>query len=140
MLGSGHGQPPLAPPGPFPIPLDPTTTTTSPTPAPPSYKPEDIAELIKKIDDWKQKRDTITQKITDFNKEPSQFDGNNPVEVEKYRQHKIRESQLGKERVEVTQEWGSLLIEIGKLGGEVDEQTGDIVWPDGTRTSIRPVK
>jgi hypothetical protein len=95
---------------------------------------------MKKIGDWKQKRDTVSQRINDFNREPSLFDENNPVEVEKYRQHKIRERQLGEEKAEVTEEWGSLLIEIGKLGGEVDEQTGDIVWPDGTRTSIRPVK
>jgi hypothetical protein len=117
-----------------PLPLDPTT---SPTPEPAQCKPEDQAKLIKKFAEWCAERDRISREATEWDRkyEPGHpFNMNDPAQAAEYE----RGEKLRQDRAKLIHDYGELLKEATTCGAEQDEKTGDIIWPDGTRTTLRP--
>lgn len=115
--------------------------TPSPTNEPPAYDPADTAELLQKIEEWKQKNAAATDKVNAFNKKwPNgvTFNMEDPAQAAAYKEWKREHDAAQLARNDVVREYGEIVIEAGKFGGQVDEDTGDIVWPDGSRTSLRP--
>ena len=116
----------------------PPSTTT---PAPPAYDPADAADLFKKIDEWRRKNRVATEKVKTFNEswpDGITFDIRDPEQSARYQAWKREHDAAQLARSEVVQEYGEIIVEAGKFGGQADPDTGDIVWPDGSRTSIRP--
>lgn len=116
------------------LPLDPTT---SPTPEPAQCKPEDQAKFIKKFAEWCTESDRISREATEWDKkyEPGHpFNMNDPAQAAEYE----RGEKLRQDRAELIRDYGELLKEATTCGAKQDEKTGDIVWPDGTRTTLRP--
>lgn len=111
--------------------------TTSPTPEPAQCKPEDQAKLIKKFADWCAERDRISREAAAWDKkyEPGHpFNMNDPTQAAEYE----RGEKLRQDRAKLIHDYGELLKEATTCGAKQDEKTGDIVWPDGTRTTLRP--
>lgn len=118
-----------------PLPLDPTTT--SPTPDPPQCKPEDQAKIIKKAIELNHKNKELTEQITAYNKKypPGHaVNTNDPVQVEEY----YRGQALERDKKGLVHDYGELLKDATTCGAKEDEKTGDIIWPDGTRTTLGP--
>ncbi len=115
--------------------------TPSPTREPPAYDPADAADLLKKIDDWKQENKSVANKVRAFNKkwpDGIAFDMEDPAQAARYQEWKREHDAVQLARNKVVQEYGEIVVEAGKFGGQVDDSTGDIVWPDGSKTSMRP--
>lgn len=120
-----------------PKPANGPTTTTTPEPA--QCKPEDQAKLIKKFAEWCAERDRLTKEISEYDAKypPGHwFNKNNPYELSEYE----RGQELQRERGKLVHDYGELLKDATTCGAKQDEKTGDILWPDGTRTTIRPPK
>jgi uncharacterized protein YukE len=112
-------------------------TTTSPTPEPPQCKPEDQAKLIQKIDEWNRRDKELTREISDYNRKypPGHpFDIRDPVQRAEWE----RGQKLDRDRIKLMRDFGQLIIDIQKCGGKVDEKTGDILWPDGSKSHLGP--
>jgi hypothetical protein len=121
-----------------PLPRDPTTTT-SPTPDPPQCKPEDQAKLIKKFVELNLKNDQLTKDITAYDQKYPQghaFNMNDPVQAAEYE----RGQELARERAQLIRDYGELLKDATTCGALEDPKTHDILWPDGTRTTLGPPK
>lgn len=122
-------------------PEDQPAPTPSPTRESPAYDPADAADLFKKIDDWKQENKSVTNKVKAFNKkwpDGITFDMEDAAQAARYQEWKREHDAVQLARTKVVQEYGEIVVEAGKFGGQVDDSTGDIVWPDGSRTSMRP--
>jgi hypothetical protein len=120
-----------------PLPLDPTTTSA--TPDPPQCKLEDVAKVTKKAAELNLKNKELTEEITAYDKKYPQghaFNMNDPVQAEEY----YRGQELSRERGKLIHDYGELLKEATTCGATQDEKTGDILWPDGTRTTLGPPK
>ncbi|WP_420110371.1 DUF4226 domain-containing protein [Mycolicibacter arupensis] len=115
--------------------------TPSPTREPPAYDPADVADLLKKIDDWKQENNSVANKVRAFNKkwpDGIAFDMEDPAQAARYQEWKREHDAVQSARNQVVSGYGEIVVEAGRFGGQVDDGTGDIVWPDGSRTSLRP--
>jgi hypothetical protein len=111
------------------------STTTSPTPEPPQCSSEDQAKILQRIDEWIAKDKDLTKRINDYNAKypPGHvFDIRDPVQ----RAEKEKGDALRLERDDLVREHAKILIDLGTCGGKVDEQSGDIIWPDGSRTHL----
>ncbi|WP_343571930.1 EspA/EspE family type VII secretion system effector [Mycobacterium sp.] len=106
---------------------------------PPRCDPQEQAKLIKKFADWCAERDRLTKEISEYDAKypPGHlFNKNNPYELSEYE----RGQELQRERGKLVRDYGELLKDATTCGAKQDPETGDIVWPDGTRTTIRPPK
>lgn len=50
----------------------------------------------------------------------------------------FRGQALERDKIKLVQDYGKLLKDATTCGAKEDEKTGDIVWPDGTRTTLGP--
>lgn len=117
-----------------PLPLDPTP---SPSPEPPQCKLDDQAKLIQKFVELNQKNDQLTRDITDYDRKypPGHaFNMNDPAQAAEY----YRGQELSRERGKLIRDYGELLRDATTCGATQDPKTGDILWPDGTRTTLGP--
>ncbi|WP_231999928.1 type VII secretion target [Mycobacterium sp. 1245852.3] len=120
-------------------PLPQAPTTTSPKPDPPQCKPEDQAKLIKRLAEWCLERDRLTKEVSAWDQKypPGHaFNMNDPAQAAEYE----RGEQLKIDRTKLIRDYGELLKDATTCGAVQDPQTGDILWPDGTRTTLAPPK
>jgi hypothetical protein len=112
-----------------------TTTTTSPPPPPPKCEPEDIAELMQKVDDWNKRDAKLTDEINAYNREKDHFNINDPEERRKAADYIQRGQELQAKKDKLVDDQRDLIREVTECGAKIVDDR--IHWPNGS-TSPTP--
>ena len=113
----------------------PTTTTTSPPPPPPKCDPEDIAELMQKVDEWNKRDAKLTDEINAYNREKHDFIMNDPDERREAADYIRRGQELQAKKDKLLDDQRDLVREVTECGAKIVDD--HIKWPNGS-TSPTP--
>ncbi|ORB88253.1 hypothetical protein LAUMK42_03063 [Mycobacterium persicum] len=114
---------------------NPTTTTTTTPPPPPKCDPEDIAKLMRKIDEWNKRDAELTDEINAYNREKHDFNINDPEERRKAEDYIRRGQELQAKKDKLLYDQRILIRQVTECGAKIVD--GHIQWPDGS-TSPTP--
>lgn len=116
----------------------PTTTTTSPTEPPPQCKPEDIAKLQAKVDDFNRRDKDYLRRVADHNRKPRDYNINDPEQKKAYELYVQEEHELRDEGRRLQNEGAGLYKDLTECGVKIvwdqDHTHAKILWPDGSVT------
>ncbi|MDC8995450.1 hypothetical protein PR371_15845 [Mycobacterium marinum] len=114
---------------------NPTTTTTPPPPPPARCDPEDVAELMQKVDEWNQRDAKLTDEINAYNREKRDFNLNDPEERRKAADYIRRGQELQAKKDKLLDDQRDLIREVTECGAKIVDS--HIEWPNGS-TSPTP--
>ncbi|VBA54405.1 hypothetical protein LAUMK191_03094 [Mycobacterium attenuatum] len=117
------------------FPADNPTTTTTTSPPPPKCDPEDIAKLMRKIDEWNKRDAELTDEINAYNREKHDFNINDPEERRKAEDYIRRGQELHVRRDKLLYDQRDIIRQVTECGAKIVD--GHIQWPDGS-TSPTP--
>lgn len=114
-----------------------TTTTTPPPPPPPRCEPDDIAQLMQKVDGWNKRDTKLTEEINAYNREQHDFDINDPEERRQAADYIRRGQELQAKKDKLLDDQRDLIRELTGCGAKIVD--GQIQWPNAS-TSPSPAR
>ncbi|MCV7200182.1 hypothetical protein [Mycobacterium angelicum] len=111
---------------------DPTTTTTTTTP-PPECKSEDIAKLMKKIEEWNSRDRDLTRRILEHNRKKRDFNLKDPDQLAQAIEYQAEEDRLRAEKNKLVEDRRTLINDAVQCGAKIVD--GKLQLPDGATTS-----
>nr|WP_246541061.1 hypothetical protein [Mycobacterium spongiae] len=119
----------------FPADSPTTTTTTTAPPPPPKCEPEDISELMHRVDEWNRRDAELTDEISAYNREKHDFNMNDPEERRESADYIRRGQGLQAKKDKLLADQRDLIREVMECGGKIVDN--EIRWPNGTTSPRR---